>query len=557
MVGFLTSISAQTSIVSSSSTVFTDFTQNQIDVLGKVQAIANSQGTWSISIRPLNESLVNRNLKITIPGEDCGELIFRTKSLSYILASDYTWYGEMLLKDSLNCYDGDGMLINRNGIISGYFSVEDRFYSIKTLQDAGTAPSRLILMKNGPITNQSCGYEGEDSIPEDTTKSNDREGYCPVRVLVLVTSSAAAEDPTYVSSINLQFARIRQCFVNSGISSNDLDLILAGVVVVPPTTVVVVDNNISYTLDETGSTIPKIVNILSRSTIPFTQPNYLSSLRTTYAADILVCLPNRRIMSPDGSSARASEENAAAALHIRELNSTSYTFEHELGHVFGAEHESCEHAAFTGFDCNKDNQGGGVSPLPARAYTFYRKGWGSSDKRKRRTIVYSLLEENGRLIPQYSGIYGDQYSNNASFIKSRACSVATYNNDDILNTFYALIDPLSSVCEGGPFALTSRMFGNTGPYTYAWYASLDGGITYGSSISSMSYVNYSVPSPFNNSLGLTFKLEIINAFGVKITLFREISVLAIDFVAWLGRLGTAIAGIFKNQATLTDIGIPS
>jgi hypothetical protein len=30
-----------------------------------------------------------------------------------------------------------------------------------------------------------------------------------------------------------------------------------------------------------------------------------------------------------------------------------------------------------------------------------------------------------------------------------------------------------------------------------------------------------------------------------------------DFVAWLVCLGTAIAGIFKNQATLTDIGIPS
>jgi hypothetical protein len=30
-----------------------------------------------------------------------------------------------------------------------------------------------------------------------------------------------------------------------------------------------------------------------------------------------------------------------------------------------------------------------------------------------------------------------------------------------------------------------------------------------------------------------------------------------DFVAWLLSRGAAIAGSFKNQATLTNIGIPS
>jgi hypothetical protein len=478
---------AQGNLISNFSNNFSGLPPAKLAWIQKMQASGKYQTLYVTQPNNLTSILQNGKFKVNAPDELCGEVTFETKNIVYKNADNYTWYGAMVLKDSCNCADGEAMLYRENGKSFGYFHIGSNSYSMEQITE-----TQCIFAKNMPATGH-CDSSGADSLFSLPTADRAEGDNCIVRVLILVTEAAQQNlGSNYLSKINMQIARANQVLLNSEIGQSAFQWVIAGVEVVG-----------TDILDENGKSIGQIRQNLQASLPPWTNSSPIIDFEQEYSADVFMVLVNGDLLGYDGTSTSAQTAGRFSVLDEAHIND-SYTVEHEMGHLLGAGHESCL-GAFTGINCIASPTPPGFAPLPARAHTFYQGC--HRERRKRRTIVYSQLDENGQILPYYSnpninyqgfplGIAG--MADNTSVILNRSCAVANYNIQNPSGIFYVNLSGPSQMCEESTETFNVSISGAPGPYSFSWRVSVDGGINFGPEVSNTASFSYSAPYPFSS-----------------------------------------------------------
>ena len=456
-------ISAQSNLFQTGSWSVSSLNHDQLLRYNKATALAPSDQIYPITIGDLGHSQEGGRIKAVLPGTSCGELVFRAKYSEYQSETDYVWYAEIETGGSTDCLDGYLYIRSMDGKRLGEVRVEENYYMI---EDFGGV--NALVKAPPPAEPEVCGGA---ILPDEDLNGDEEEGVqersnwnCNVRVLVLYTPSAGNRVNNIEGRAASAIDITNQAFRNSGIASSQLTLILAAVEEIG--------------IDETDRTVTN--TLLQVAANPIAR-----SRRDIHEADLVILLVDKSIMQ--------SEDNAAGAAFLGPSNNFAYgvsrvlninngfVFSHEIGHLFGANHEPCS-AVDAGENCLSSS--GGILFQRAHTWEFKRKcGFLGLSKClvKRKTIMFSESASNPDVIPHFSnpavrvenratGIVGER--DNSRQLANTACTVANFRGGSeqleigiLGESFVYVIDTewLGVMVSGAP-----------GPYQYEWRTSLDG-----------------------------------------------------------------------------------
>ncbi len=422
-----------------------------------------------IKINPLADVQVDGRIMVDIPGDDCEGRIFRKKGQKYASAEEFTWYGQIEnYADLCECTYGGMMIMARAGEYLGQIQIEQNFYD---LEDLGGG-KRILLRRPEGLIETTCALtlEGDGSSGENNTGMQenengqnaaiDRDGNCDVRVLVVfaVQAQANTANPANLANFDIDFTN--QALRNSGVSSNQLNFVLAAVEPI--------------NIDETGLTMNQAVNAVLLNA---------PARRDFHDADIVVMIVDRSTMSAGnvGGITAALGPIDALAYSVAPRFSGAQTFAHEVGHIMGAAHEPCVADDAGANCCDTPGNGSGqcfdtpASFNHAHTWTEVRRRWLCPDiETPRRTIMYSAGGPDR--IDQYSNpnidLNGDATGiaterDNARTLRDNACIVAAFRPDP--SFFYVRTQGENFVCQTGAEVIHAVPYNAPGPYTYTWY----------------------------------------------------------------------------------------
>ena len=459
-VGLVSQLAAQNQLFSTGSWSTQTLTTPQLVRYNKILTTTAANEIHPVVINNLAQSQTGGRVLVNIPDTTCGTLTFRVKHSEYFSESDYVWYAEIEADDSVSCSNGLLLLQSKNGEKFGELKVEHAYYSI---EDLGGVHA-LVSQPTDTINPKPCGGAlTPDSLIGGNEVQPRTNGNCDVRILVLFTPRANAAinniQNLATSSVNVT----NQAFRNSAVTANDLNLVIAGIE--------------EFNFDESQRTFEQAINTVS--SFPFI--NQLNQRRDATDADIVMMLVDNRVMTADGVAGIAFlGPNPGAFIGLcRSFGSNNgFVFSHEVGHLFGGNHEPCT-AEDAGNNCVGNTAGGFQF-----AHTWsYKKGvWPFRKDVKRKTIMYSAGGNNSELIQHFSnpnvkvdkratGINNER--DNSRFLSDNACLVANYLTEEAL--FTVRTTGSRFVCQTGAELIGLHLLNAPpGPYQYLWEISVDG-----------------------------------------------------------------------------------
>lgn len=327
-----------------------------------------------VSLRSISDTQDNGILAFHVPGDDNQHQAI-AQDIEAESKSTYLWTGELL------DIPGSMTVVSDNNRINAHIKVDGKEYEIHPLEGNVHAMVELAPLNEGIETCPARPVSKDRvKVPVDENEPiNGRQVGCvarQVRVLVLSTQRARATplDPSGVANVAIaDFNRIQS---NSAVNGR-INLVLAGV------------HNIFF--DETFRRIDIDIDRLADPT-----NTQVRNLRTRYAADLVVLLADQDYDGVRGIvSAIGPDFNTAFSIvRIRDAVG-SYTFAHEIGHLYGAQHEDC--TMWNIFPC-----------IPATANTFdhgfnFTRN-GSLFRRTRRyhTVMHRLMGGHWSREPYFS-----------------------------------------------------------------------------------------------------------------------------------------------------------
>ena len=409
-------------------------------------------------------SLVERQsagrITIDLPGDDCGDLIYKATSVDYTNEQNYIWHGVLAStaeNEECYCQLGSVTLISSESGKIAHIVVDDKTYELLQLSEG-----KFVLGKvdNRPFTESEClvngaRTHGSDAAPREQGR---RTGNCDVKCLVLFTSNAQQVEGS-ISAIhnraNLAVSQTNQALRNSDVAECELKIELAGIQ--------------ALDFDETNDIKFDINALVSNVEV--------QALRDEFEADIIVLLTDGNYTDPGGlfnilgvaPSANvntAPSEELGFAIVEADAATARFTFAHEVGHLFGAGHE--------------DNPNGVARGHSFRTGNFLPSIFGAGQQ----TIMHQrLLFSRNMTIQHYSnpavrfdgvktGIVGER--DNTGKIRDEACFVAQYRQS--VEPFSVSIRGDLHQCPCMSASLEASIFGGTAgdTYSYDWFSSNDG-----------------------------------------------------------------------------------
>ncbi len=392
------------------------------------------------------------------------------------------------------------LIVSQKGQVRAHISYDGEEYEIFPLEEGVHAVAKIVPADSA--NTGVCGIgtlvvptgDSSPQVPEDgykrkenTDLKSSRVVACNpaatrVRVLVLSTARARATglDPTQTAQ--LAISQFNQAVTNSQVGTDVARLELAGV------------QNFDFAERQTQP-IADIENLRSNPQI--------QQLRNAARADLVVLLTDGNYIVGNGDLYGIAGNydanfnlgffsNLSSAIVEIDQATASYTFAHEVGHLFVARHQSCNVSA------NGCDQNGTFG----HGFSFTRPGALFRKTRRYRTIM-QVIRNDYSLIPYFS--------NPDVVYDTRATGTAAENDNarqlevgaPIVSRYIAEVQTLTASIDGPTQARLNTTYtweavvSCGGAYTYRWETSNDGFTYVPGGTSDRINLSFSVPPPSN------------------------------------------------------------
>lgn len=425
--------------------------------LGKLERNKRIKTITIVNVKKLIEHQKEGFLPFKLPGiQDV--LVAKANSVEIKSEGEFTWSG--LFEDR----SGQVILISEKGGLYGHISLDNLIFELYYLGDGYHA---LVELDTKQFTSEECGTPDKpiDNGDKDKEKGiddkNGRWTNCalPVRVLVLFTGNALAAVPDINQTATLAITQTNTAFTNSAIFSNSIQVSIAGPIQL----------NFTETTDITAD-FSRLAND------PTAQ-----ALRNENGADLVVLLTNGSYPTALGIAAIGPTNPFSYAIVQATAATGTFTFSHELGHLFGGLHQQC--SIF---------QSSGCDDTPGFAHGF---AFGSNT-----TLMHQLRSGSNRVL---------NYSNPNVSISSNATGIAATNHNSrqvteqaptvsAFRQFVGALTASANVRKTYPSPGTEQYRCEAvatcgqGPISYEWRVSTDG-FGYGGVMSISEFYTISIP----------------------------------------------------------------
>ena len=425
--------------------------------LGKLEKNKRIKSISIVNVKKLIDHQKEGFLPFKLPGiQDV--LVAKANSVEIKDDGEFSWSG--LFEDRL----GQVIFISEKGGLYGHISFDNHIFELHNLGDGYHA---LVELDTKQFTSEECGTPDKPSDNGDKEKDygdkNGRWTNCalPVRVLVLFTASAQAAVPDINQTATLAITQTNTAFTNSAIFSNSVQVSMAG--------------PIQSNIIETVNIQTDVENLSNNAAV--------QALRNDNGADIVVLLTNGNYGGVIGIVRNIGPNDASAYAVVQATGATgTFSFAHELGHLFGGRHQQCN--VFLN---------GGCDDTAGFAHGF---SFGSSNT----SIMHQLRSGFNRLL---------NYSNPNVSVSGSATGIAATNHNsrqitDQAPTVSAFRQFIGSLTAS---AIVRKSYPSPGteqyrceavatcgqsPISYDWRVSTDG-FGYGGTLSISEFYTISIP----------------------------------------------------------------
>lgn len=425
-----------------SATFFDTFDLANLNLNSQQQTVVDNmkkepiyKGFYGVKFPNLTKILKSNNghLPIKLPG-DKNTQIAKPVNFEYFSEDHYTWTGEF------EKVYGHITIMCENGRTFGNLSVDRRCFEFSSFPDGTTIfyefDVSVILAAQEPLPDTIIGPD--PTIPP--------EGLSIVSILMVYTDYAAQTYPDIMQKISLCVSQMNQIINNSAISSS-VSVVLAG--------------TLSRNYSEPGGEPGPYLNWLENDQI-------VAAKRDSLSADLVVMLTGSqfKIIYEDGPDEGTDPdtlliygmagEQHAIAWAFAATNQATYTFAHEVGHLFDCNHEVSSE------DFGKPYAHPFAWTVGSESYrTLMHTGCdGYNNAQRMPNLSNPIVHFNDNILMGTSSA-----NNNARAFVEAAPIVSEYRTGTLLST---VITGPSTGGSGYSYTWTSNTFGGTYPQTYQW-----------------------------------------------------------------------------------------
>jgi len=468
-----------------------DFTLTEASVRSKIVATQNYDLYFHMNFGPLATTQSNGEIWVQVPGQACSPVKFRARDVEYESESQYYWYGTIDPQDTCECSSGYLMLSSGDFGRMGQMSIGEDLYDLIPLSAARYILARYDNERPGAVEQCTLTGADNDSISTETGVNDRNTMNCDVRCLILYTPAALAAAPNLGGIANFSINQINAAFKNSAITPSQAKIVLAGVL------------PFNFTEGDDIFQDARTINNTNSGT---------SSLRSLAGADIVVLFTN----GTDGNYPNIAGATSGfgpntafthAIVQVNRAIGSTYTFSHEVAHLFGARHDIAD------------------DPTPGIAH-----GWGFRGCCGKLSTIMHSNARNRKKILHYSNpsvLYCSEptgeasEANNAAVIRAASCTIANFTptTSGLTARFVGYHDVYACTCDNTYTVEVEVQGGSTGPYTFEWSIS-DDGINWVSYPGSENYVH--VPVPCNVGDRIFVRAVITSSDNQTVTVSRVI-----------------------------------
>jgi len=502
-----------------------EITSGELDAVQqqKVQNVQNSPYTKNWRIVALGDLTTmvayDATFPLTVP-DSSETFTAQPVKVEAVTTTNYNWMGELF--NTCGEKVGDITLVNREGKISGHFETYNDSWELVAL---GGNLAILQQLDMEAFTQPECGVSepSEQSLnpPQHNVSPRSTGPDCNVRVLVVFGTAAEVGGFDVEQMAELAISQTNQAFANSAV---DQQVVLAGVEQVSFSSTTDIEDDLNSLVDD----------------------NEVQQLRDDFDADIVVYISNNGVYDAAGLAFLFPPAAFAYAIVQRDNATSTFTFAHELGHLFGCNHQQCN---LTQTDACTGNFGfnhgfrysyqicvPNFIKLPVSRSTTMHVLQSSRPRRLR--FSNPDVFEGGVAT-------GVQNTNdNARVIEDNGCTVSCFIQESPLT---ASITGPNFGSAGQSIMLQSNVEGGIPPYQYIWQMGTDG-INYPNQVGTGPNLTYTLffPGP---SKFLFFRLKVVSSDGQEVFAFKPVLV----FFALVGGGGSesqsaVLMGSYPNPA---------
>ena len=417
-----------------------------------------------IKVESLKKAVTKKSLIFDLPTIS-RKIVANTQNVDYTTKSKFIWNGAFS--------NGDAFLIYEEGRVYGQIRINGAVFDIQYLENGYAL---LIEYNMEKLNRINCAVQDEkidknhiksseiNENKSDFGKNQDGRSSIPViKVLVLFTPAAQATGLNMNDLANTARAQWVTAQINSGVQPS---LEIAGVV--------------SLNFNETLNIFDDVAN--------FRNNIIAQQLRNLYEADIVLLFTDGNYPGVAGvvASIGPVEDNAYAIVEVASATST-FTFIHEVAHLFGARHDT--------------------DPTPGDAHGHgWKKGWFWPFIKKYGSIM--RVRELGRQrVLYFSNPYKTHKGKATGILNSRFNARVLNVNGHIVEDFRftqpnlaVSISGPGSANDGDALSFFSSIYNGQPPYTYSWKADIGGGYF---NVGSSSTLNFTMPTGEDLDISLT------------------------------------------------------
>lgn len=471
----------------------------------KIQNLDYAKSTQSVLIGHLPNLQQDGILEFTIPGFDC-PIRAKAKYVSVNSAAhhsgnnghtepwgngatsinNYKWSGYFEACDN-SCSRLGFMRVNSND--SGLYAtiyVNDRQYELYSIQGNSGLLVEVDMEEINAIEANCYSPEHNNEATGQSSGSNEPDPYetgnCTIDVLIMYTQKAAdnAVEGIFQKAEDLIDFN-NEAFRNSGLGADEVKLRLVGV-------------ELLESFVETG-------NFLFDYNNDFSNNNYVTERRDAKHADFVMLLANHqdyiftglvgavesdiKDASVFGNNIEDYENPDVRGMSLINRPNEHFHFGHEIGHCFGADHQTCTTLPSTNCIASDAITENILSLQNAHAHLFKAReedDCARGGKEELVTLVLTGKNNEHVHIPYYSnpdieysgvptGIEND--INNVERIRNFACAAANMRAPDH-HLFAISITGPSEGCPNSSATFAPHVTSPLGPFEFQWSRSTDG-----------------------------------------------------------------------------------